>query len=67
MLYVNNSTIFTTSTTTTTTTHTTIDSFKITLAWLQNNGLSADPAKTKLMVFSKFCQPNLTSGKIWGT
>ena len=59
-LYIDNGTIYATSTTT----RLVITRFKEVLAWLGNNGLLANPAKTKLMVFSKSCQPYLTGPKI---
>jgi len=65
-IYVNNGTIFTTSTTIATATHSTIQGFKEVLWWLHTNGLSADLAKSKLMIFLKSQQPDLTGGKIWG-
>src|SRR5216683_7829164 len=39
-----------------------IASNEISLKWLSDNGLSADPAKTKLMTFTKGHQPDLTGG-----
>src|SRR6266851_9876671 len=65
-LYVNDSAIFSTSATITTATKTAIKGFEIALDWLQHNRLLADPAKTKLIVFSKPHQPHLTRNKIWG-
>jgi len=66
MLYVNDGTIFATSATTKSTTNSAIAGFKTALHWLNNNSLSANLAKTKLMVFTSPHQPNLTGGKIWG-
>jgi len=65
-LYINNSAIYTTTTTTITAMTAAINSFEIALGWLQNNSLAANLAKTELIVFSNFWQPNLTGGKIWG-
>jgi len=66
-LYMDDGTIYTTSITTSATTLSAIASFEDFLVWLGNNGLSADSAKTELMVFSKSRQPHLSGAKIWGT
>ena len=38
------------------------------LCWLADNRLSADPGKTKLIIFTKLCaNTDLTRGRIWGS
>jgi hypothetical protein len=66
-LYVDDGAIFSVSKTTTATTASTIQGLEQALAWLSRNGLSADPAKTELMVFMpRRSNPNLIGGHIHG-
>ncbi len=65
-LYVNDGAIYTTSATTAAATQSAIEGFKLTLTWLNDNSLSADLAKTELMVFNPSWQPHLTGGSIQG-
>ena len=52
-MYMDDRAIYAISATTTAATESTIASFKDILQWLQDNGLSTNLAKTKLMVFLK--------------
>jgi len=65
-LYVDDGAIYAVSATTKATTRSAIEGFEMALQWLDNNGLSADPAKTKLMIFNPSRQPNLMGGTIYG-
>jgi len=67
MLYVNDSTIYAVSATASAATCSAINGFELALTWLDNNSLSANPAKTELMIFNPSRQPNLTGDTIQGT
>jgi hypothetical protein len=67
-LYVDDGAIFSISKTTHATTASAIQGLEQALTWLTWNGLSADPVKTELMVFTPHrSNPNLTGGHIHGT
>jgi hypothetical protein len=66
-LYVDDGAIFSVSKTTATATASAIQGLEQALGWLSRNGLSADPAKTELMVFTpRRSNPNLVGGHIYG-
>jgi len=66
-LYVDNGAIFSVSKTTNAATASAIQGLEQALTWLTRNGLSANPAKIELMVFTP-CRsnPNLVGGHIHG-
>jgi len=66
-LYVDDGAIFSVSKTTTAAAASAIPGLEQALGWLSCNGLSADPAKTELMVFTpRRANPDLVGGHIYG-
>jgi hypothetical protein len=66
-LYVDDGAIYTTGPTTETMTNSAIQGLKQALGWLHCNGLTADPSKTELMIFTSSCSnPDLIGGTIKG-
>jgi hypothetical protein len=64
-LYIDDGTIFSVSKTTAAATASTVQGLEQALGWLTRNSLSADPAKTELMVFTPpRSNPNLVGGHI---
>jgi len=66
-LYLDDGAIFSVSKTTAAATASAIQGLEQALDWLSCNGLSADPAKTELMVFTpRRSNPDLVGGHIYG-
>ena len=66
-LYVDDGAIFSVSKTTAAATASAIQGLEQALNWLSRNGLSANPAKTELMVFTpRRSNPNLVGGHVYG-
>ena len=67
-LYIDDGAIFSISKTTHAATTSTIQGLEQALTWLTQNGLSADPVKMELMIFTpRRSNPNLIEGHIHGT
>jgi len=64
MLYVDDGAIYAVSAMAAAATRSAIQGFELALSWLDDNGLSADPAKTELMVFNPGRQPDIMGGTI---
>jgi hypothetical protein len=66
-LYVDNGAIYATGPTTKTMTDSAIQGLEQALGWLHRNGLTADPSKTELMIFTpSHSNPDLIAGPIKG-